>query len=77
MPPLLLHVFPTFAVGGAQMRFAALANHFGPAWRHTVIAMDGNTACRERSSGPNPSSIWTCRRPTRALAMAHSIEPQL
>ena len=48
MPPLLLHVFPTFAVGGAQMRFAALANHFGPAWRHTVIAMDGNTACRER-----------------------------
>lgn len=44
----LLHVFPTFAVGGAQIRLVTIANHFGPAWRHAVIAMDGNTACRER-----------------------------
>src|SRR4029077_2525384 len=28
-PPLLLHAFATFAVGGAQMRFATLANAFG------------------------------------------------
>lgn len=46
--PLLLHVFPTFAVGGAQARFAAIANRFGPLWRHAIVAMDGNTACRER-----------------------------
>jgi glycosyltransferase involved in cell wall biosynthesis len=45
---LLLHVFSTFAVGGPQVRFAALANRFGRAWRHAVVAMDGNTACRER-----------------------------
>ena len=44
--PLLLHVFSTFAVGGAQMRFATLANHFGGAFRHAIIALDGNTACR-------------------------------
>jgi glycosyltransferase involved in cell wall biosynthesis len=44
----LLHIFPTFAVGGAQIRLSTLANHFGVAWRHAVIAMDGNTACRER-----------------------------
>jgi glycosyltransferase involved in cell wall biosynthesis len=46
--PLLLHVYATFAVGGPQVRFAALANRFGPAFRHAIIAMDGNTACRER-----------------------------
>ncbi len=45
---MLLHVFPTFAVGGAQVRFAALANHFGTAYRHIVVALDGNTACCER-----------------------------
>ena len=46
--PLIMHVFPSFAVGGAQVRFAALANHFGPAFRHIVIALDGDTGCRER-----------------------------
>jgi glycosyltransferase involved in cell wall biosynthesis len=44
----LLHVFPTFRVGGAQMRFAALANHFGPEFRHTIVALDGQYDCRER-----------------------------
>jgi glycosyltransferase involved in cell wall biosynthesis len=47
-PPLLLHVYSTFGVGGAQVRFAAIANHFGQRWRHAIVAMDGNTACRER-----------------------------
>jgi glycosyltransferase involved in cell wall biosynthesis len=47
---LLLHVYATFAVGGPQVRFAAIANHFGRRWRHAIIAMDGNTACRERLS---------------------------
>jgi glycosyltransferase involved in cell wall biosynthesis len=46
--PLVLHVYATFAVGGPQVRFAAIANRFGPRWRHAVVAMDGNTACRER-----------------------------
>src|SRR5512141_1813103 len=44
----LLHVFPTFAVGGSQMRFAALANRFGLQFKHVIIAMDGRTECRER-----------------------------
>ncbi len=47
-PPLILHVFPTFAVGGVQVRFAAIANHFGRRWRHAVIAMDGDLSCRDR-----------------------------
>jgi glycosyltransferase involved in cell wall biosynthesis len=46
--PLVVHVFPTFAVGGAQVRFAAIANHFGGVFRHKVVSLDGNLACRER-----------------------------
>ncbi len=46
--PLVMHVFPTFAVGGAQVRFAALANHFGAEFRHIVVALDGETGCRDR-----------------------------
>jgi glycosyltransferase involved in cell wall biosynthesis len=44
----VVHVFPTFAVGGAQARFATLANRFGRDFRHLVVALDGNTAARSR-----------------------------
>ena len=47
-PPTLLHVFPTFAVGGAQARFATLANHLGEAARHVIVALDGRTEAREK-----------------------------
>jgi len=47
----LLHVFPTFAVGGSQMRFAQLARLHGERYRHTVIALDGKTDMAERLSG--------------------------
>ncbi len=50
MTPTLLHVYATFAIGGPQVRFAAIANHFGRRWRHLVVAMDGNLAARERLS---------------------------
>jgi len=44
----ILHVFSTFATGGPQVRAAALLNRYGERWRHRIIAMDGNLACRER-----------------------------
>jgi glycosyltransferase involved in cell wall biosynthesis len=46
--PLVLHVFPSFAVGGAQVRFAALANRFKARWRHAVISLNGDEACADR-----------------------------
>ena len=49
MPPRhLLHVFPTFATGGAQMRLVVLANRWGGKYRHSVISLDGVTAARAR-----------------------------
>jgi glycosyltransferase involved in cell wall biosynthesis len=49
-PPLLLHALSSFAVGGAQVRLAAIANRYPSAWRHAIVAMDGNLECRERLS---------------------------
>jgi glycosyltransferase involved in cell wall biosynthesis len=46
--PHLLHVFSTFAVGGPQTRFAALANRLGAKYRHTIFALDGDLACVAR-----------------------------
>jgi glycosyltransferase involved in cell wall biosynthesis len=46
MTPLLLHVFPGFTTGGAQRRFAAIANRWGRDFRHAIVAMDGVTDAR-------------------------------
>jgi len=46
--PLILHVFPTFAVGGAQVRCCAVVNRFGGRWRHVVIPLDGREDSLER-----------------------------
>ncbi|MGA9867102.1 MAG: glycosyltransferase [Acetobacteraceae bacterium] len=46
--PTLLSVFATFATGGPQVRFAAVANHFGRRYRYLIVAMDGVTTARER-----------------------------
>jgi len=37
----LLHVFSTFATGGPQVRFAAIANRFAASHAHVIVAMDG------------------------------------
>lgn len=50
VPRTILSVFATFAVSGPQLRFAALANRFGARYRHLIVPMDGNAACRERLS---------------------------
>ena len=45
---LVLTIFPSFAVGGAQARFASIANHFANRFRHGVVALNGDISCRER-----------------------------
>jgi len=37
----LLHVFPSFAVGGQQTRFATIANALGAEFRHRIVSLDG------------------------------------
>lgn len=40
--PHLVHVFPSFSIGGTQVRFAALAAALRPRFRHTVVSLNGD-----------------------------------
>jgi glycosyltransferase involved in cell wall biosynthesis len=83
MAPLLLHAFSTFAVGGPQVRFATIANHFGPRYRHAIVAMDGNLAARERLNPGLDVTFPTIHLPKndtlgnarRLRAAIHEIKP--
>ncbi len=44
----LLHVFPAFELGGAQVRTAAWINALGPSFRHTIVSINGRLECRDR-----------------------------
>lgn len=59
LPRTLLHVFPSFAVGGAQMRFIQLANHFGPRYRHLIVAMNGEHEALSRLSADVDARLLT------------------
>ena len=47
-PRHLLHIFPTFAVGGSQLRFVQLARLHDHRYRHTVIAIDSDLTMAAR-----------------------------
>lgn len=38
----ILHVFPSFSMGGQQRRLATLISSFGDAFRHKIISLDGD-----------------------------------
>ena len=46
-PRRILHVFPSFEVGGAQMRFTHLVRGLGRSYQHTVISLRGDCAAPE------------------------------
>lgn len=46
----LLHVFPSFEVGGIQARAVAILNNLGDRFRHSVVALNGDYSCAERIS---------------------------
>jgi glycosyltransferase involved in cell wall biosynthesis len=42
----LLHVFPSFAIGGQQTRFATIAGRLETPYRHVVVSLDGRDMAR-------------------------------
>jgi glycosyltransferase involved in cell wall biosynthesis len=50
----LLHIFPSFAVGGAQSRLLQLIGAYGDTYSHTIVALDGcyDMAARLPDSAP-------------------------
>lgn len=57
-PPLILHVFATFRVGGPQVRFADITRALGDRFRHIVVAMDGGYDCAARVDPGLAVSYW-------------------
>lgn len=46
-PTVMLHVFPSFAMGGQQSRFITLAGALGQSFHHHVAALDGDFSARQ------------------------------
>ncbi len=44
----LVHVFPTFGLGGVQLRISTVLNRLGQRYRHTIVATDGCFDSRTR-----------------------------
>ena len=73
MATTLLHVFPSFAVGGQQTRFATIANRLGAPFRHRIVALDGKDGARSLLDpaldvallpppAPGPARLWHIAR---------------
>jgi L-malate glycosyltransferase len=70
-PKHLLHVFPSFAVGGSQMRFAKLAKLHGARYRHSVISLDGNLEMVARLG--DPEIVCTALNQPKSSFMANTL----
>ena len=49
--PHLLHVFPSFGIGGMPLRTVRVMNYLAARCRHTVISVDGVTTAAEQIAG--------------------------
>ena len=47
-PSHLVHIFPSFGLGGVPIRIATIINELGGRYRHTIIALDGCLDSRTR-----------------------------
>jgi glycosyltransferase involved in cell wall biosynthesis len=70
-PRHLLHVFPSFAVGGSQVRFGQLVKLHGKRYRHTVIALDG--VCTMAAQLPEGAPIGYERPPPQTVSALASV----
>src|SRR5262245_44303152 len=44
--PKLIHVLPSFSIGGQQIRLAQLVNKLRGRYQHTIVPLDGATTAR-------------------------------
>ncbi|WP_454760895.1 glycosyltransferase family 4 protein [Caulobacter segnis] len=60
-------MFPTFDIGGPQVRFTNLINHQGATWRHAIVSISGRDACAHRISSDLDVSFPSVRLRRGAL----------
>ncbi|MGE0410350.1 MAG: glycosyltransferase family 4 protein [Amphiplicatus sp.] len=67
----LLHIFPSFARGGQQMRLAALAEAFQDEFRHHVVSLDGDISARSAFAEDSISIEAFRARKSRLVSLAN------
>ena len=83
LPRHVLHVFPSFGIGGVPLRMARVINHVGKRLRHTVIALDNNFEAAEGLAGdvalmaPRNRSVGSLRAIARGSMTLHRVRPDL
>lgn len=79
--PHLVHIFPSFGLGGVPIRISTVINKLGGRYRHTIIALDGCLDSRTRFDPTVdatfksfqtaryglPATLWQARRFLRSL----------
>jgi glycosyltransferase involved in cell wall biosynthesis len=63
----VLHIFPSFGIGGVPLRMVRIINHLGKRFRHTVIALDNNFDAKTGVSGDLDVTISPVRDVGRGL----------
>lgn len=63
----LLHVFPSFGIGGVPLRMVRIINHFGTRFRHSVIALDNNFEAAATIAGDLEVRLLPMRHPKRGM----------
>jgi hypothetical protein len=63
----VLHVFPSFGIGGVPLRMVRIINHLGKQFRHTVIALDNNCEAAEGIAGNLDVAVLPVRGGKRGI----------
>jgi glycosyltransferase involved in cell wall biosynthesis len=66
----VLHVFPSFGIGGVPLRMVRVVNHLGARLRHTIVALDQDFAAAEGFAAGLDLSLLTVAATRYGLAGA-------
>jgi glycosyltransferase involved in cell wall biosynthesis len=59
----VLHIFPSFGIGGVPLRMVRIINHLGKRFRHTIIALDNNFEAAAGVAGDVDVTLLPMQRP--------------
>lgn len=66
----VLHIFPSFGIGGVPLRMVRIINRFGKRFRHTVIALDNNFEAAAGTAGDLKVMLLPIERRKRGVLHA-------
>jgi len=67
----LLHIFPSFGIGGVPLRMVRIINHFGKRFHHTAIVLDNNLEAAARITDALDVTLVPMRRVNQSVL--HSV----